>query len=123
MLDAPPRLSTHEAEVLADRARYMRRYPTASEALLWRELRGGRLGVRFVRQAVVGRFIVDFLAREVSLVVEVDGGYHAGRRRADERRDAKIRAWGYRVVRVDAKLVVLGMGGVLASIRKALASR
>ena len=103
MLGGPPRLSAREAKVLAGRARYMRRFPTASEAALWRLLRGGRLGVRFVRQAVIGRFIVDFLAPELRLVVEVDGGYHAERRRADERRDAKLRAWGYRVVRVAAR--------------------
>lgn len=107
MLGVPPRLSAHEAEVLAGRARYMRRFPTPSEALLWRELRGGRLGVRFVRQVVIGRFIVDFLAPELRLVVEVDGGYHAQRRRADERRDAKLRGWGYRVVRVEAFAIVL----------------
>ena len=81
VLDVPPRLSAREKAVLE--ARRMRRYPTPSEALLWRELRGGKLGVRFVRQAVIGRFIVDFFAPELRLVGEVDGGYHAQRKRAD----------------------------------------
>jgi len=41
---------------------------TPSEAALWRLIRGGCLGVRFRRQAVVGRFIVDFVAPAAWLV-------------------------------------------------------
>jgi very-short-patch-repair endonuclease len=105
MLGRCARQSPRRSELLAGRAALMRGCPTSSEALLWSALRGRRLGVRFVRQAVVGRFIVDFLAREARLVVEVDGRYHAGRRKADARRDAMLARWGYRVVRVDAELV------------------
>jgi very-short-patch-repair endonuclease len=80
--------------------------PTASEELLWRALTRADLGVAFKRQVPIHRFIVDFLAPSVRLVVEVDGGYHSERRGADARRDRKLRALGYRVVRVDAELVV-----------------
>jgi very-short-patch-repair endonuclease len=99
----------------------MRRCPTESEARLWAELRGGRLGVRFVRQAVVGAFIVDFLSREARLVVEVDGGYHVERRRADERRDAQLVRCGYRVVRVESEVVNGGLSEAVAMVRAALA--
>jgi very-short-patch-repair endonuclease len=34
------------------------------------------LGVQFRHQVVLGRYVADFLAAEVGLVVEVDGGYH-----------------------------------------------
>src|SRR5690606_27964289 len=51
---------------------------SASEAALWRRLRGRRLGVQFRRQVVLGSFVVDFLAPSARLVVEVDGGWHAG---------------------------------------------
>jgi len=59
---------------------------SASEAALWRRLRGRRLGVQFRRQVVLGSFVVDFLAPSARLVVEVDGGWHAGRDAADARR-------------------------------------
>jgi hypothetical protein len=72
---------------MAARARQMRIAPTASEAKLWAALRGSRIGIGLRRQAVIGSYIVDFVAPSVRLVVEVDGGYHAGRCRADERRD------------------------------------
>ena len=83
-------------------AHRMRQAPTDSEATLWRALRARQLGVEFRRQVPVLRFIVDFLAPAARLIVEVDGGYHARRTRADARRDEKLRRAGYRVLRVHA---------------------
>jgi hypothetical protein len=66
-------------QALAGRAHHMRHNQTASEARLWAELRGGRLGVAFRRQVVIGPYIADFVAPSVGLVVEVDGGVHVAR--------------------------------------------
>jgi len=44
----------------------------------------GTLRVSFRRQVpVAGRFVADFLAPSVRLVIEVDGGSHLGLERAD----------------------------------------
>ena len=95
--------------------------PTPSEAALWLALRGGVLGVAFKRQVVLGgRYIADFFAPSVGLVVEVDGGVHGGRRSADARRDEKLRRRGYRVVRVEAALVLRNVDGAVAAVRAAL---
>jgi very-short-patch-repair endonuclease len=92
--------------LIEQRAHFMRFHPTPSEALLWSQLRGRQLGVQFRRQVVVGTHIVDFCAPAVRLVVEVDGdAYHAERAAADGRRDAKLAAAGYRVLRLPASLV------------------
>ena len=56
--------------ILADRASAMRAAPTTTEALLWQELRGSRLGAAFRRQVVLGRFIADFAAMREKLVVK-----------------------------------------------------
>jgi len=99
----------------------MRHAPTPSEAALWRAIRGGRLGVRFVRQVPLGdRYIADFLAPAARLVVEVDGGYHASRRAADARRDKFLARLGYRVLRLDAGLVLQRLPEALALVRAAL---
>jgi very-short-patch-repair endonuclease len=59
-------------------AAYMRLFAHEPERRLWRELAGGKLGVAFRRQVVLGnRYIADFVASAVRLVVEVDGGLHA----------------------------------------------
>jgi very-short-patch-repair endonuclease len=119
------RSHTHKAQarsaVLVGRARHMLHAPTPSEAALWQALRGGALGVAFKRQVPLGeRFIADFFAPSVGLVVEVDGGVHRGSRTADRRRDEKLQQLGYHVVRVDAALVLHAPEQALAVIRSAL---
>jgi very-short-patch-repair endonuclease len=93
---------------------------TPSEAALWHLIRGGRLGVWFRRQAVIGRFIVDFVAPAARLIVEVDGGYHSLRRTADARRDRALARLGYRVLRLEADLVLKHPEQAVALIRAAL---
>jgi very-short-patch-repair endonuclease len=93
---------------------------TPSEAALWRLIRGGRLGAWFRRQAVIGRFIVDFVAPGARLVVEVDGGYHTLRRTADARRDRALRRLGYRVLRLETELVLKHPEQAIALIHEAL---
>jgi very-short-patch-repair endonuclease len=85
----------------------MRSHLNPAESKLWSLLRGRQLGVVFRRQVVVlGRYIADFLAPSLKLVVEVDGGCHRRRVRADARRDEALQRAGYRVVRVPAELVL-----------------
>ena len=113
-------VTPHTAQVLAVRAAQMRVVATRSEALLWARLRAKQLGLAFQRQIVIGPFIVDFVAPSVRLVVEVDGGYHACRLRADERRDRKLRRAGYRVLRVGAGLVEQDIEQAVQLVRAAL---
>ncbi len=99
----------------------MRGLPTASEELLWAHIRGRRLGVVFRRQVpLLGRFIADFLAPAQRLVIEVDGAYHSERKRGDGRRDAELERGGYRVIRIEASLVVGDIESALERIRAAL---
>ena len=100
----------------------MRASLTTTEQLLWAQIRGRRLGVVFRRQVpLLGRFIADFLAPAQRLVIEVDGAYHAERGRADARRDAALERAGYRIVRLEASLVVSDIERALSAIRAALA--
>lgn len=113
-------LSAHRRQLLRARATWMRHAPTPSEQLLWRCLRGKRLGVQFRRQVPLGQYIVDFYASSVRLVVEVDGGYHREQVRADARRDAVLRRAGYRVLRLREALIVSRLEEALAMVRAAI---
>jgi very-short-patch-repair endonuclease len=116
-----PKRSAPPPLLLAARARGMRFNGTFSEERLWEAIRGRRLGVQFRRQVpICGRFIVDFLAPELRLVIEVDGEYHGRRRRADARRDEVLRRSGYRVLRLDAELVERELAVAVARIREEL---
>ncbi|TWG93255.1 very-short-patch-repair endonuclease [Luteimonas sp. J16] len=82
-----------------DRARALRAAMTDAERALWRCLRLRQLaGHRFRRQVPIGPFVADFACLQAGLVVEVDGGQHAGAR-GDRARDAFFRAQGFRVLR------------------------
>jgi len=105
-------------------AREMRREPERSEALLWAQLRGGRLGVHFRRQHPFALgFIVDFFAASERLVVEIDGAVHArpGVRERDAARQAALEAaYGVRFLRLDAELVEQDTFAAVARVRAAL---
>ena len=112
---SPP--SARRDHLLALRSAQMRHAPTTTEARLFDALRAGQLGVTLRRQVpVLGRFIVDFLAPEVRLVVEVDGLYHTRRDAADARRDRVLVRAGYRVLRLDAALVLSDVEAAVARV-------
>lgn len=65
------------APELKENARAVRKNLTDSDKALWSPLRRKQLeGVQFYRQKPIGRYIVDFFAPIVDLVIEVDGSQH-----------------------------------------------
>jgi very-short-patch-repair endonuclease len=110
--------SSSQQRLLAARAHGLCQSQTLSEQKLWAELSAGKLGVTFRRQVpVCHRFIVDFLAPSIKLVVEIDGSVHAKRRAVDARRDERLRRAGFRVVRFTVEEVVRDVGAVVARLR------
>ncbi len=107
-------------QLLAARASGMREFGSEPELRLWRALRASRLGARFRRQVVLGAAIVDFVAPSARLVVEVDGAHHALTRRHDARRDRALVRLGYRVLHIDAQVVLRDLPAAVALIREAL---
>jgi very-short-patch-repair endonuclease len=86
--------------VVSRKARQLRNNPTEAEQKLWSHLRRKQLlGFRFRRQRPIGRYIVDFVCLEVSLIIEVDGGQHAEEIAKDEARTRFLERQGFRVVR------------------------
>jgi very-short-patch-repair endonuclease len=113
----------HNQLVLLQRAQQMRSHLTPSEERLWQAIRSQQLGVSFRRQVVIGRYIVDFLAPSARLIVEVDGSVHALKRASDQRRTEKLERAGYRVLRLDARLVVRDLSRAVSVVRAAIAER
>ena len=80
-------------------ARSLRRRSVATERPLWDLLRDRQLdGLKFRRQAPVGRYVVDFLCLRHRLVLEADGPHHDASQH-DPVRDAWLRVQGFRVLR------------------------
>jgi very-short-patch-repair endonuclease len=110
-------------EIKTERARRLRRQSTQVEAKLWNRLRSRTINRhKFIRQAPIGPFVVDFVCRERRLVIEVDGGQHATDKR-DAARDYWLNEHRYRVLRFWNNDVIGNIEGVLETIVAALEGR
>lgn len=104
-------------------ARQLRKQPTQSEDLLWKELRGRKLaGLKFRRQHPFGSSIVDFYCYEKRLVVEIDGAVHQGEdaQDRDKIRQEIIELYGVRFLRLTADEVEGDLRGSLGKIEAAV---
>ncbi|MFE0500518.1 endonuclease domain-containing protein [Lysobacter soli] len=90
---------TDNAILDAKLQRRLRNAMTDAERRLWPVLRGKQLdGCKFRRQHPYYRYILDFVCLERRLVIEVDGGQHAGSQH-DAQRDRFLAEGGFRVLR------------------------
>ena len=102
-------------------AKKLRKNMTDAERLLWRHLRNRELGgYKFRRQRPIGPYIVDFVCLEKKLVVEVDGGQHAGQVELDSKRSDYLKEKGYRVLRFWNNEVLQATESVLTVILSSL---
>ena len=101
---------------LRHRAREFRKEMTPTETRIWGRLRNRGLGgLKFRRQHLIGRFIVDFCCVEARVVVEIDGGVHESQRERDAGRTEYLECLGYRVIRFRNDQVSEDLDCVLAA--------
>ena len=104
----------------SDMARKLRRDATEAEKALWRLPRNRSLGgVKFRRQAPIGRYVADFACLERRLIVEADGGQHAASR-TDSARTIWLESQGFRVLRFWNDDILDNPEGVVTAIVEAL---
>ncbi len=103
-------------------AKENRKYMTEAESALWKYLKSNGLGHKFLRQHIIGDYIVDFLCRDKLLVIEVDGGYHSERIQQED--DAVRQQWleemGYKVIRFTNEDVLLNLITTIQTIKNNL---
>jgi very-short-patch-repair endonuclease len=100
----------------------MRSQSTDAEHRLWQILRAHRFaGYKFRRQVPLDFYIADFVCFSRRLIVELDGGQHAANTE-DAKRDAYLKAQGFRVVRIWNNELFTNEEGVAELILSALQS-
>ena len=99
-----------------------RRNMTPAEKALWQQLRGQQLGVKFLRQYIIGNYIVDFFCPSKQLIIEVDGKYHYAEDNQDfdNIRDTYLSLQGYKVLRFINEQVLCNIDQVIAKIQTQL---
>ena len=94
-------------------AKKLRKNMTKQERHLWYDFLRG-YPVRFSRQKVLGKYIVDFYSAESKLVIELDGGQHYEEKniRKDKERAEHLERYGLRVIRIPNDQVEKNFAGV-----------
>ena len=106
-----------------NKARKLRQNLTEQEAVMWHLLRNrGLNGYKFRRQYPIGSYVVDFVCRELKLIIELDGGQHNEPENIeyDKKRTQYLKEKGYKVVRFWNNEIDENLEGVYQSILKAL---
>ncbi|WP_232325930.1 methylmalonyl-CoA mutase [Spirosoma montaniterrae] len=102
-------------------ARANRKEPTPAEEVLWQHLRGKKLAnTKFRRQHAIQDFIVDFVALDNRLVIEVDGEIHEQQHEYDQARTEYLNANGFNVIRFTNEQVLHDTNAVLTEIQNKL---
>ena len=116
-------LSFNEADILnygllKAYARENRNNMTEAESVLWNYLRCNALGHKFLRQYIIGNYIVDFICRDDGLIIEVDGAYHSEPKQEelDAHRQDYLESLGYHVMRFTNEEILMDIDNVIETI-------
>lgn len=94
---------------------------TREEKHLWYDFLRNHT-VRFARQKVLGKYIVDFYCAKAKLVIELDGSQHYQEDYAvkDAERTAFLETYGLRVIRIPNNEINRNFNGVCEAIEIAV---
>jgi very-short-patch-repair endonuclease len=103
-------------------ARKLRKFGTKGEAILWRDVLKARQmkGTQFNRQFPIDNYIVDFVARKLNLIIEIDGNSHVGKPKEDYERQKHLESLGFQFLRFSEAQVLYRIDDVVAEIDYAI---
>ena len=85
---------------LIERAKYLSKNMTKQERKLWFLYLKSHI-LKWYRQRIINRFIVDFYCSQANLVIEIDGGQHYSPQALayDKERTSILKSYGLKVLR------------------------
>ncbi len=98
---------------LVQNAKELRKNMTKEERHLWYDYLKNK-NVRFIRQKIIGNYIVDFYCAKVNLVIEVDGSQHFEDKgmQYDNERTKYLNELGLTVIRIPNNEINSNFNGV-----------
>lgn len=86
---------------LVNAGRVLRKNMTKEERHLWYDFLRG-YPIRFIRQKIIGNYIVDFYCAKANLVIELDGSQHYDEIgiTKDQERTKHLESLGLKVIRI-----------------------
>ena len=98
---------------LVSNAKSLRKNMTKEERHLWYDFLR-EYEIRFLRQKIVGRYILDFYCPQAKLAIELDGSQHYDPKEMvkDSERTAYLKQFGISVIRIPNNEVMYNYRGV-----------
>ena len=106
---------------LTNLAKNLRQNQTQQEHILWNLLRNHKFhNLKFKRQQPLGNYIVDFICKDIKLIIELDGGQHNTKENilVDEERTKFLESKGYKVIRFWNNEIDNNLEGVYLELEK-----
>lgn len=79
-------------------------------------------GHQFNRQFPIGNYVVDFICRELNLIIEIDGSSHFSKSESDSKKQDYLESLGYELLRFSEAEVVHRLDDVVEKISYAVES-
>ena len=100
-------------------AKTLRKRMTKEEKHIWYDFLKS-YPINFIRQKIIGNYIVDFYCPKASLIVELDGSQHYSEKakQDDAERDAFLAGYGMRVLRISNYEINTNFEGACIEINK-----
>ena len=108
-------------EYQKENSRKLRNNMTKQERKFWNIVKNRQFyGYRFLRQFVIGNYIVDFVCRLKFIVIEIDGGQHNQGVNAynDKIRTKYLENQGYKVIRFWNNEIDENLDGVYLKLKE-----
>ena len=104
-------------KALVPNAKKLRSNMTKEERHLWYDFLRS-YPVKFLRQKILGKYIVDFFCAEAKLIVELDGSQHYEEKeiKYDAERTTYLEQYGIRVLRIPNNEVNRNFAGICEHI-------
>lgn len=108
----------HNKELVST-AKMLRKNMTKEEKHLWYDFLR-TYPIRFIRQKIIGRYIVDFYCAKAKLIVELDGSQHYEEKgmKNDAERAKFLETYGLKIVRIPNTEINNNFDGVCEYIDK-----
>ncbi len=106
---------------LVPNAKELRKNMTKEERHLWYDFLRD-YPVRFSRQKVLGKYIVDFYSARAKMIIELDGSQHfeeAGQK-YDSKRDEYLKEYGLKIIRIPNNEINENFDGVCEYLDKVI---
>ena len=89
---------------------------TKSEKKVWFDILK-KLDTKWVKQRIIGSYIVDFFCFEIGLAIEIDGESHEGQMEYDQSRTDFLNSLGIKVIRFTNSEVLNNLQGIFDRIK------